>query len=168
MLGETHLSVWSQTATLVTMVTRPGTPANWVRGVQSRAVSLHPVPVLFSSAGLAPQRARPASLSGERRLPSCTCQLPRRPASPLCGSLLWEGSVSPEHDFRPGRKPPPFLPPRHARLRRTVWVCLCVFVWGGRFEGRLPRAPRLRRGREPADRHGGVSPDFPLETSSSP
>lgn len=36
------------------------------------------------------------------------------------------------------------------------------------MEGRLPGAPRPRRGREPADRHGGVFPDFPLETSSSP
>lgn len=88
--------------------------------------------------------------------------------SPLTGSLPWGGSVSRGHDFRPGRKPPPFLPPRHAKLRRTVWVCLCVFVWGGRFEGRLPGAPRPRRGREPADRHGGVFSDFPLETSSFP
>lgn len=36
------------------------------------------------------------------------------------------------------------------------------------MEGRLPGAQRPRRGREPADRHGGVFPDLPLETSSSP
>lgn len=40
-------------------------------------------------------------------------------------------------------------------------------VGGVDFEGRLPGAPRPRRGREPADRHG-VCSDFPLETSSSP
>lgn len=47
-------------------------------------------------------------------------------------------------------------------------VCVCVFVSGGRCEGRPPRAPGLRRGREPADRHGGAFPHVPLETSSSP
>lgn len=61
----------------------------------------------------------------------------------------------------PRELPPP--QPRHERLRRTVWVCLCVFLWGGRLEGRLPGAPWPLGSKGPGDEDRGSFSVFHLE-----
>lgn len=66
----------------------------------------------------------------------------------------------------PRELPPP--QPRYARLRRTVWVCLCVFVWGGCLEGKLPGVPWPLGSKGPGDEDRGSFSVFHLEASPRP
>lgn len=123
--------------------------------------SVGPDPLLFQESARLP--SAPVNLwSVLKTLPSgspwAACWWDDFSGAPL---PAWKGSLL---LFLPNR----FFPrtPRHARQRRTVWVCLCVFVWGGRLEGRLPGAPRPLRDRDPGDKDGDIYSVFHLETST--
>lgn len=132
-------SLRRQTATPVTMVTRPGTTSNWVRRVQSRAASQHPVPGSFL-------RCRTSSSAGPsgfslRRVPASFLHLSASPAtrepalgeSPV-GRKRFSGARLPARKEAAAFSP---TPPREAAAHGMgVFVCVCVGrAFGGKAAG---------------------------------
>lgn len=139
-------SVWRPTATPVTMVTKSGPPSNCVRGMQSSAVSLYPVPGPFvlcrtgSSAGPSrfPLRRVPASFLHLSASPAA-----REPAqweSPM-GRKRFSGARLPARKEAAAFSP---TPPREAAAHGMgVFVCVCV---GRAFRGKATESAEAAAG----------------------
>ena len=148
-----------------------GTTSNWVRKAPDRKVLSFYIQfpsLLLLVLGLLFGLAWPTSFPGGKEVllpPVLPLRTSRMSWKPFCGNprdFFWweefpvsttsglEGKSAPSS---PRELPPP--QPRHARLRRTVWVCLCVFLWGGRLEGRLPGAPWPLGSKGPGDEDRG-------------